>query len=317
MLRFLRRDRGNDDDLQPCETTPVMRVAVIDVGANTVRLLVAEQHAGVASPLEEDKEQLSLGAEVERDGRISGPLVDATADVVRRFAARARTLGAAQVAVLVTSPGRQAENGGDLVAALSRAASTQARVLRAEEEGALAFRGATTALDPIDGDTLVCDVGGGSTQLVLGTSPDDISWWASLDIGSLRLTSRFGLDAPELTAETLERARIEVAALVAPLALPVAARVLATGGTARALHKMFGRTLRLEELQRGVMLALERKPRDVADDYGISRRRAERLLGGTLILEAIEARLGAPFEVATGGIREGAVLTLLATELAA
>jgi exopolyphosphatase/guanosine-5'-triphosphate,3'-diphosphate pyrophosphatase len=293
------------------------RVAVIDVGANTVRLLVAELHAGVASPLEEDKEQLSLGAQVETDGRISDELVGDTADAVRRFAARARTLGAVQLAVLVTSPGRQAENGAELVAALSRAASTQARVLSAEEEGALAFRGATSSLDVVAGDTLVCDVGGGSTQLVCGADPDRISWWATLDVGSLRLTSRFALDAQDLTAETLERARVEVAALVQPLELPATSRLLATGGTARALHKMFGRTLGLEELQRGILLAIERKPKDVASDYGISRRRAERLLGGTLIFEALEARLGVPFEVATGGIREGAVLTLLATELAA
>src|SRR4051794_36604985 len=316
MVRFLRPDR---DDLRPCETEPVTRVAVIDVGANTVRLLVAELHAGVASPLEEDKEQLSLGAEVERNGRIPRALVGETADVVGRFAARARTLGAVQLEVLLTSPGRQAQNGADLVAALSRAASTQARVIDAVEEGALAFRGATSSLDPIDGETLVCDVGGGSTQLVLGRDADDISWSASLDIGSLRMTSRFGLDETELTAETLERARVEVFALVQELELPPAqpARVLATGGTARALHKMFGRTIGATEIEQGILLALERKSKEIAEGYGISRRRAERLIGGALILDAVATRLGAPFEVATGGIREGAVLTLLARERAA
>src|SRR3954471_22043343 len=91
ILRFLRGD-PDAADLQPCETQPVTRVAVIDVGANTVRLLVAELHAGVASPLEEDKEQLSLGADVEEEGRISKSLLAEAEDTVARFAARARAL---------------------------------------------------------------------------------------------------------------------------------------------------------------------------------------------------------------------------------
>jgi exopolyphosphatase/guanosine-5'-triphosphate,3'-diphosphate pyrophosphatase len=314
MLRFLRQD---PDDLQPCQTDPMTRVAVIDVGANTVRLLVAELHAGVAAPLEEDKEQLSLGADVERAGRISDELVRSTGFVVARFAARARALGAAQLAVLLTSPGRQAANGEELVAVVSRAASVPARVLSAEEEGALAFRGATSGLEPVPGGTLVCDVGGGSTQLVLGYDADSIEWSTSLDIGSLRLTNRFVLDAADLSAETFARAQSEVGALVAPLKLPAPARALATGGTARALHKIVGRTLGPEEFERAILLTLERQPKETASDYGISRRRSERLLGGALILQAVQLRLGLPFAVAPGGIREGAVLTLLARELAA
>jgi exopolyphosphatase/guanosine-5'-triphosphate,3'-diphosphate pyrophosphatase len=281
-----------------------------------VRLLVAELHAGVASPLEEDKEQLSLGADVEELGRISKSLLADAEDTVARFAARARALRSVQLAVVVTSPGRQAENGDALVAALSRGAGTAARVVDAEEEGALAFRGATSGLDPVDGDTLVCDVGGGSAQVVVGQDPDAIDWWRSLDVGSLRLTNRFGLD-DDVSDETLARARAEVARIAAELAPPDAERALATGGTARALHKLVGRTLGPEQLAEGIRIARERKTKDIAADYGISRRRADRLLGGTLILEAVQARIGMPFEVAAGGIREGAVLTLLARELAA
>jgi exopolyphosphatase/guanosine-5'-triphosphate,3'-diphosphate pyrophosphatase len=280
-------------------------------------LLVAELHAGVASPLEEDKEQLSLGADVELQGRISKALLADAEDTVARFAARARALRAVQLAVLVTSPGRQASNGDALVAALSRGAGMPARVVTAEEEGALAFRGATSGLGPIAGDTLVCDVGGGSAQVVVGQNADEIDWYRSLDIGSLRLTNRFGLDGDDVSDETLARARAEVARITVDLAPPPAERALATGGTARALHKLVGRTLGPEQLVEGIRIARDRRAKDVAADFGISRRRADRLLGGTLILEAIQARIGMPFEVAAGGIREGAVLTLLARELAA
>jgi exopolyphosphatase/guanosine-5'-triphosphate,3'-diphosphate pyrophosphatase len=314
VVRFLRPSR---DDLSNRDNEPVTRVAVIDVGANTVRLLVAELHAGVASPLEEDKEQLSLGADVERDGRISKSLLADAEDTVARFAARARALRSVQLAVLVTSPGRQAENGDALLAALSRGAGTVARVLGADEEGALAFRGATSGLEPIDGETLVCDVGGGSAQIVAGEDADTIGWWRTLDVGSLRITNRFGLDADDVSDETVARARAEVARIAADVAPPLAERALATGGTARALHKLVGRTLGPEQLVEAIRLARGRKAKDIAADYGISRRRADRLLGGTLILEAVQAHVGMPFEVAPGGIREGAVLTLLARELAA
>jgi exopolyphosphatase/guanosine-5'-triphosphate,3'-diphosphate pyrophosphatase len=314
VIRFLRPDR---DVLAERETAPVTRVGVIDVGANTVRLLVAELHAGVASPLEEDKEQLSLGADVERNGRISKRLVADTAATVERFANRARSLGSAQLEVLVTSPGRQASNGEALVAALAKASSVPARVLSAQEEGELAFRGATSGMDPVAGGTLVCDVGGGSAQIVYGRDVDAIAWWHSLDVGSLRLTNRFGLDADVVSVKTVERAREAVAELVEPLSIPVCERALAAGGTARALHKILGRRLGVDELARAADLTRERAPKDVAESYGISRRRAERLLGGTLILQAIEQKLRVPFEVGAGGIREGAVLTLLARELAA
>jgi exopolyphosphatase/guanosine-5'-triphosphate,3'-diphosphate pyrophosphatase len=313
VIRFLRPTR---DDLSDRDNEPVTRVAVIDVGANTVRLLVAELHAGVASPLEEDKEQLSLGADVEQDGRISKARLAAAEDTVARFAARARALRSVQLAVLVTSPGRQAANGDALVAALSRGAGTVARVVGAEEEGALAFRGATSGLEPLAGDTLVCDVGGGSAQVVVGHDAEGIAWWRSLDVGSLRLTNRYGLDA-DVSDETLARARAEVARLAADIAPPLAERALATGGTARALHKLVGRTLGAEQLAEGIRITRERRPKNIAEAYGISRRRADRLLGGTLILEAVQARIGMPFTVAAGGIREGAVLTLLARELAA
>jgi len=87
--------------------------------------------------------------------------------------------------------------------------------------------------------------------------------------------------------------------------------------TARALHKIVGRTLGPEEFERGILLTLERQPKETAADYGISRRRSERLLGGALILQAVQLRLGLSLAVASGGIREGAVLVLLARELAA
>ena len=305
MIRFLRPIR---DDLSDRDNEPVTRVAVIDVGANTVRLLVAELHAGVASPLEEDKEQLSLGADVERDGRISKALLAAAEDTVARFAARARALRSLQLAVLVTSPGRQAANGDALLAALSRGAGTVARVLGADEEGALAFRGATSGLEPVDGETLVCDVGGGSAQIVVGEDADTDRLVA---LAGRRLAP----DHEPLRARRRRRLRRDPgprarrgARIAADIAPPPAERALATGGTARALHKLVGRHARTGAARRGDPPRARAQGEGHRRGYGISRRRADRLLGGTLILEAVQAHIGMPFKVAAGGIREGAVL---------
>jgi exopolyphosphatase/pppGpp-phosphohydrolase len=121
-----------------------MPVGVIDVGSNTVRVLVARDGREVFSR----REMLRLGAFVEQFGRIPDEKLHETQDVVRRFAAEARTAGAELVEILITSPGRQAANGEDLLDALSRAGDCHARILSAVEEGLLAFKGALAAAPP-------------------------------------------------------------------------------------------------------------------------------------------------------------------------
>src|SRR6187551_354376 len=93
--------------------------AVVDVGSNTVRLLVARRESP-ATPIHTERATLGLGREVEADGRLSETAIAATADTVRRFCADARGHGAASIEVLVTAPGRQAENGTELVEAIER-----------------------------------------------------------------------------------------------------------------------------------------------------------------------------------------------------
>jgi len=239
------------------------------------------------------------------------------ARVVEQFATRARSLGSARLDLLITSPGRQSENGEAFARALSEAAGSPARVLTSDEEGALAFLGATAALEPAAGPALVCDVGGGSTQLVTGRPPREVEWCRSLDIGSLRLTDRFALDSDNVSGKAILAAREEAERLVAELAVPAVERAYVTGGTARALHKICGRLLTASEMEKAVQLTVRLKPKQLAADYGLSRRRAERLLGGTLIMEAAQQHVGIPFEVAGGGIREGAILALLEQALAA
>src|SRR5690349_6040493 len=143
-----------------------MRVGVIDVGSNTTRLLVASAEQGGLEPLETQKMRLSLGEEIERHGAVSDVHLAAAAKAVRGMAALARRRRVASLDVFLTAPGRQAANSAELVAALSRAARVQARVLTKEEEGTLAYRGAVLTTDvALPARIAVCDIGGASTEI--------------------------------------------------------------------------------------------------------------------------------------------------------
>src|SRR5437763_656524 len=132
-------------------------------------------------------------------------------------ARRARKLGCDAIEILVTSPGRQAANGAELVATLEAATGIRPHVLSSDEEGALAWHGAVNAAQELPETVAVCDVGGGSTQLVVGTVTSGPAWARSIDVGSLRLTRRVFAGDPPRTSE-IARARTEVAAALGELA---------------------------------------------------------------------------------------------------
>jgi exopolyphosphatase/guanosine-5'-triphosphate,3'-diphosphate pyrophosphatase len=141
MRRLLRRSAPTDT---PSRISGV-RVGIVDVGANTVRLLVAGLEDGELLSLDEERAELALGEEIERSGRIGPKKLACAAEAVATQVRRARKLGASAVDVLVTSPGRQAANGSELVSAIAAATQVPTRVLSPEEESELAWRGAVSA----------------------------------------------------------------------------------------------------------------------------------------------------------------------------
>jgi exopolyphosphatase/guanosine-5'-triphosphate,3'-diphosphate pyrophosphatase len=287
-----------------------MRVGIVDVGANTLRLLVAAREDGRLVALREQRVQLGLGEEIERSGALGEEKLAEAAAVARAHVRRARKLGCNRIDVLVTSPGRQARNGHELATVLREATGVATKVLRPEEEGELAWYGAVaTADDPAD-SIAVCDVGGGSTQLVVGTVSGGPAWVRSVDLGSLRLTRRT-LDSAPSSQMDLDTARDQVEAAFVDLAPPLALAGIATGGTARALRRVVGTTLEPETLASAARKLAKRSDRAVANDYGVDRARARTLLAGTLILMEVQHRLGIELQVGRGGIREGAALLAL------
>jgi exopolyphosphatase / guanosine-5'-triphosphate,3'-diphosphate pyrophosphatase len=283
------------------------RVGIVDVGANTLRLLVATQEEGRIVPLREQRAQLGLGEEVERLGEISDEKLEEAEAIARAHVRRARKLGCDRIDVLVTSPGRQAANGEELVERLTESTGASTRVLRPEEEGELAWYGVVAALGAPAGPIAVCDVGGGSTEVVIGMVPGGPAWACSIDIGSLRLTHRSLRTAPP-SPRDLAAARADVEAAFGELELPSARRAVATGGTARALRKVAGTRLEGHALASATSALAQRSLRSITDTYGVNPARARTLLAGTLILGEVQRRLGTTLEIGRGGIREGSAL---------
>ncbi|HKB19859.1 MAG TPA: hypothetical protein VKC65_02515 [Gaiellaceae bacterium] len=292
-----------------------MRVAAIDVGSNTVRLLVATLDDGSVKPVQEERTAVGLARDIERTGRIPADKIERAARVARRYARDAAKAGASRIEVLVTAPARQGRNGHELVEAISSETRLPVRPLSAEEEGRLAFAGVLSTFPAPPSSIAVCDVGGGSTQLVFGTAVGPV-WFRTLDIGSLRLAQRHLAHDPPRRIE-LEDLRSNIERAFEGHASPLPRCAVATGGTARALRRVVGRTLGPKQLAKAEALLSSARAAALAERFGFPVWRGQTILAGALILAEAQRRLGVPLVVARAGLREGAVLESLMEQQAA
>ncbi|MGL6279825.1 MAG: hypothetical protein ACRC50_09750 [Gaiella sp.] len=292
-----------------------MRIGVVDVGSNTVRLLVARVDGDRVEPLEQEKAYLRLGAEIERRGTLRRRTVAAAAATASSFARRADELGIERGEVLVTAPGRQDPQAEALSRALGGATGWPVRLLSHHEEGALAFEGAVAGVSSLPDVVGVVDVGGGSTEIAIGTPRLGAAWVHSLDVGSLRLTRRCLPDDPPSAAQ-VEHARALVRRSLRDVAAPRPDVVLAVGGTARAAGRVLGDTLDAKALGDLITTCTGRTAAKIARSLGVDAERAVTLLGGAVLLRAAAELLGRELTVARGGLREGAALALAHRPLA-
>jgi exopolyphosphatase/guanosine-5'-triphosphate,3'-diphosphate pyrophosphatase len=294
-----------------------MRVAVVDVGSNTARVLVADVFPeGRVEAVEERRERLGLGAEIAARGALSRDTVGAVARACKRYAKLARALGAERAETTVPAPGRQGRAPQLLVSALVEATRLPVRVLSSDEEGRLSYDGAVARASSSSGLTGVVDVGGGSTEIVLGDAWRGAVWVRSIDLGSIRLT-RQCLHGDPPSRRELRRARDAVHAATSALAPSRPDRALATGGSARAVAKIVGPVFDAEDVGSAVDLFARRPSAKVARAAGIHPVRAASVLGGALLLAETSRVLDRPLELARGGVREGAALALAGVQASA
>jgi exopolyphosphatase/guanosine-5'-triphosphate,3'-diphosphate pyrophosphatase len=278
---------------------------VIDVGSATMRLVVGRYCAEGWQNLSSERAFLRLGAEVERSGGYSNSALENVATTARRFMAAADEAGCERLAIVVTAPGRMGSNPGELLETLTQATGRWPVLLTAEQEARLTFLGAANGSLGRGETAVVCDIGGGSTEISAGSLGGAVEIVGSFDIGSVRLSEKhFTHDPP--TADELEAARADAARIVRIKPQPAARVALATGGCAHTLAKLGEPLLDAAALERAMKIATT--PRKQAKHLHGHRRRA--LPGGIALLECIHGRLGMPLTVAPGGLRQGVLREL-------
>jgi exopolyphosphatase/guanosine-5'-triphosphate,3'-diphosphate pyrophosphatase len=296
---------------------PAVRVAVIDVGSNSVRLLVAAvEQRGDIRELHRERVYLRLGDDAYRLGRVSRRKLDELAETAELYARRARAARVERLETIVTAPGRQASNADELVDVVEDATLSRVVVLSAEGEGRLAWEGAVASMTPLRGTIGVVDLGGGSCELALGTTVTGPTWVRSRDAGALRVTREF-LPSPRPSKRDVTAARSGIRELLEGLEPAHPDEAFAVGGTARAVAKVIGGRFGARKLDALVEQIVRHGAVAATAGIGVTQERTETLLGGTLVLSEIARRLDAKLEVARGGLREGAVLALARVESAA
>jgi exopolyphosphatase / guanosine-5'-triphosphate,3'-diphosphate pyrophosphatase len=248
------------------------RVAAIDCGTNSLRLLVADVSAhddGRRDLRDVHREMriVRLGQGVDATGRLSEEAIGRTRDVLVEYAATIRRKGAQQVRMTATSATRDAANRADFFAMVRRTLDIDAEVISGDEEARLSFTGAVGDLDPADGPFVVTDIGGGSTELVAGRWDGvraEIDAAYSADIGCVRLTERCLHQDPPTQVEIDEAEKVTRGILDAAFAavdtsavrtwVGVAGTVTTLSGIAQDLPSYDSVAIHLSQLSRNALL---------------------------------------------------------------
>jgi exopolyphosphatase/guanosine-5'-triphosphate,3'-diphosphate pyrophosphatase len=210
-----------------------MRVAAIDCGTNSIRLLIADIDGNNFREVVRDMEIVRLGQGVDETGQFHPDAIARTLAAVDKFAAEIAKRGVEKIRFCATSATRDATNRHLFVDGVRDRLGIELEVISGDEEAALSFAGAIKDLDPSNGPFLVVDIGGGSTEFVFGTSTVEAA--RSMNIGCVRMTERHFASDPA-TVQQIESARTDIQAAIAQAAAVVpitqAKTLVAVAGTA-------------------------------------------------------------------------------------
>jgi exopolyphosphatase / guanosine-5'-triphosphate,3'-diphosphate pyrophosphatase len=304
------------------------RRAVIDVGTNSVKLLVADVTGTGVSPVFETSRQTRLGQGFYTTHRIQAEPILKTAAAVADFAAKARECQAVSVRVLATSAAREALNADELTAAIENASGLRVEIISGEREANLGFCGVATDGRLAEMPLMLLDVGGGSTEFILGRGAN-IDYSASFQLGTVRLLEQLPVSDPPLPAQ-LANCRRRVREFLQQEVQPRvdSARIarqgwemVAIGGTASILGCMEAEltTFDRDRLE-STLLSLDRlrwytthlwglpiaRRREV---IGLPSKRADVILTGVVIYEAVMEQFAfGEMRISTRGLRFAALL---------
>jgi exopolyphosphatase/guanosine-5'-triphosphate,3'-diphosphate pyrophosphatase len=306
-----------------------LRRAVIDVGTNSIKLLVADVSGREVRPVHEESRQTRLGQGFYETHQLQPESIARTAEAVSDFAEIAREKAAASIRVIATSAARDAVNPGDLTSAIERACGLKTEIISGQREADWVFQGVTTDAGLAHRPLLLLDVGGGSTEFILGHGTTQ-NFARSFPLGTVRLMEKFPQGDPPKKAEFRAcREWLEDFLLcqVRPLLEPPLRnepgeiRLVGTGGTTSILARIENR---LDRFDRGKIdsavltfdqVAAHRKKlwnlplAQRKEIVGLPKTRADVILTGVLIYEAVMEEFGfEELRVSTRGLRFAAVM---------
>jgi exopolyphosphatase / guanosine-5'-triphosphate,3'-diphosphate pyrophosphatase len=276
---------------------------VIDVGTNSTRLLVADVEGGRVSPLERRSTVTRLGRGVDLSGHLASEAIEDVCAAIVDYVAILEELGAETVDAIATSAVRDADNGSAFIAELRERFALSARVLDGEEEARLTYLGATSE-SPASEPTLVVDIGGGSTELIVGTG-SEISFHDSLQVGVVRHSERHIASDPP-TAGELEALATDARGLIeSSLGSGVeATRGIAVAGTPTSLaavemelepydpSRVHGHLLALPSIQRMLSQLASAPLAERVEIPGLHPDRAPTIVAGVVVLVEVMRAFG-------------------------
>ena len=288
-----------------------MLCAAIDIGSNTTRLLVAEPVDGQLKKVMEQRAYTRINKAIRDSGEIPTEKASEVAEVVATQVRLARELGAETIRAVATAAVREASNGAAIAKQIGDGAGVPVEILSEQEEGRLSFIGATKTLGhPVDGLVGVVDVGGGSTEVILGTVQGGVQEVRSWRVGSGVLADELIASDPPSAAE-VRKIRDRIDDLFADVEIEQPTQAVAVGGSATSLRRLVGAVLEYETLERGVRVLCGDPAADVARRFELDPERVRILATGVLLLEKLSELLGQPLQIGKGGLREGVVLDQL------
>jgi len=272
---------------------------------------VAQRLGGRLEALADDSRFVRLGAGVDASGRLDPERIRRAVAAIEDLNHRAATLSNRPVLAVATSAVRDASNGAELLDRIRERTGIAVQVLTGDEEAALTFRGATLEI-PEKRSTLVCDLGGGSAELISGHAKR-ITWQESLPLGAGRLTERFVRHDPP-GREEVTALSDAIRSLLRPLPKEAWDLLLLTGGTSSHVARMVGKRgdtveVTSRELLRAQALVHTTPAAELVRMYGMTPERASVLAAGVTALVAVWEWASVPvIRITKHGLREGVIL---------